>query len=147
MTVSRLIELVREEHEQCCVTTNCRDHNCRLGLSGLNAQMMVIINGTNYQKAHPSKGKLCDRLIISSEGGGFVCAIELKGGKSQPSLSPIIEQIQAGFNLAQGLLTGTLLDRWLPVLAFSGHTGSITSAALLAKENLVMLSGTRMAIT
>ena len=139
MTVSRLIEQIREEHEQCCVTTNCRDHNCRLGLRGLDAQMMVIINGTSYQKAHPGKGKLCDRLILSGEHGGFVCSIELKGGRSQPSLPPIVEQIQAGFDLANCLLSGHSPSSWYPILAFSGHTGTNTSTAFRARSNMIRI--------
>ena len=147
MTILDLIEQIQQEHQQCCIVTNCRDRNCRLGLRGLTAEQMVIINGTKHQMAHKIGGRLCDRLIISNEHGGFVSAVELKGGKTQPSLRSIVEQIQAGFNLAESLLGGRALDQWLPILAFSGHTGSITPTALRSKENSVTILGTRMAIT
>ena len=147
MTISRMIEQIRDEHQNCCVTTNCREGRCSLGLNGLSGSSMVIINGTMFQRAHPAGGRLCDRIIISSELGGFVCAVELKGGGSQPSLEPIVEQIQSGIDVARELLAEISPRRWYPVLAFSGHTGSNTSSAFRAKANLVRVPGTRLEIT
>ena len=141
MTISHMIEKIREEHQGCCVTTNCRDGKCSLRLNGLIGSSMLIISGTMYQRAHPATGKLCDRIILSSERGGFVCAVELKGGRTQPRLPPIAEQIQSGINIAQELLAGILPQRWYPVLAFSGHSGPNTSAAFRAKRNLVQAPG------
>ena len=147
MTISSLIEQLRQEHGDCCVTTNCRDGNCSLNLRGMTGDAMVIINGTKYQEAHPGSGRLCDRIIISRERGGFVCAVELKGGKSQPELTPIVEQVQSGLTLVDTLLPGYSPARWYPVLAFSGHMGPNYATALRSNKNRVMFRGERAEIT
>ena len=141
MTVLGLIDKIRREHEECCVVTNCRDRNCSLDLRGLDGDSMVIINGSMYQKAHNPAGKLCDRIILSGEQGGFVCAVELKGGRSQPSIPPIVEQIQAGIVLADELLNGISPRGCYPILAFSGRMIPIASTAFKSKNNRVAFLG------
>ena len=98
---------------------------------------MAIINGTLYQKNHNPPGKLCDRIILSSQYDGFVCAVELKGGSSQLRLSEPIDQIRGGLDVIERLLDGLPIGEWYPILAFSGRMGAESSAALRAKANLV----------
>ena len=81
--------------------------------------MLTTLHGTNYQRNHGWQGRLCDRIIFGELNGHFVCAAELKGGRSA-DISIAIEQIQGGLNLADTLLPSNLPVKWYPLLLYSG---------------------------
>ncbi len=137
MTLAPVVNRLRQEHRHCCLTTNCREKGCFIGLRGFNGSLMVIVHGGRYQKAHRFSDRLSDRIIISSENEGFIGVVELKSGTSSPKLQPVINQIRGGLQVAEQLLDGILIDQWHPILAFSGNVRPEMAAALRAKENLV----------
>ncbi len=137
MTMAQIVKRVREEHRGCCLTTNCRERACSMGLRGFDGNSLAIIHGSRYQRAHRFTLRLCDRIIFSSEYDGFVGAVELKSGRSLPKLSPVIDQIRGGLLVAEQLLNGHPVPDWYPILAYSGHMGPTSGTALRANASLV----------
>ena len=62
---------------------------------------------------------MCDRLIFGRLNDDFICAAELKGGRN-PEVPKAIRQIQGGLELARSILGGRTIERWYPLLFFSG---------------------------
>ena len=119
MTLDTTIGIIRNDHFSCCLTDSYQENRCRLDISGLNASSLTTIHGTQYQSNHPWQGRLCDRVIFGRLDDHFVCAVELKGGRSA-DVSVAIEQIQGGLNLAAFLMQSQLPDKCYALLLYSG---------------------------
>ncbi len=119
MTLESAISNIRREHRNCCLTDSYQENRCRLDITGLDRSSVTTIDGTNYQSNHKWQGRLCDRIIFGRLGELFVCAVELKGGRST-DVSVAIEQIQGGVNLATLLLQSLLPEKCYPLLLYSG---------------------------
>ena len=141
MSMAQIVARLRGEHRRCCLTTNCRERDCFIGLSGLDGNAMAILHGGRFQNAHGWRSRLGDRIIISSEFDGFVAIVELKSGRSTPKLNPVLDQISGGLEIAQQLLREVTALPGYPILAYSGHVGPTFGTALRAKKNLVRFQG------
>ena len=130
MISDHFLREIRNQHTGCCLSSHCHDYGCEVGVSEINAESLVIINGTNYQKVHSgTDNKLSDRILFSNFGNCFVAAIELKGGDSI-RINDALEQIQMGMKVADEFLDGRQVDNWHPLLIFSGRMGSRERAQL-----------------
>ena len=119
MTLDAAIGMIRKDHFGCCLTDSYQENRCRLDTTGLANSSLTTIHGTHYQANHSCQGRLCDRVIFGRLDEHFVCAVELKGGRSA-DVSVAIEQIQAGLNLAASLLQSQLPDNCHALLLYSG---------------------------
>ena len=124
MVTGQFLGSIRERHNDCCLSSHCRDYGCEVDVSQIDSPSIAIINGTDYQKKHSGTGtKLSDRIIFANLRNSFVAAIELKGGNSI-RINDALEQIQMGMRLADEFLDGRQVDDWYPLLIFSGQMGS-----------------------
>ena len=119
MTLESVISNIRDDHRDCCITGSYEDEGCRLDTNGLTLSLLAAFHGGNYQLNHAWTGRLCDRVIIGQSHGGFVCAVEFKGGNNI-IMSVAIEQIQGGLDLAAFLLPTRSPEKWYPLLVYSG---------------------------
>ena len=147
MTIDRVVERIRQDHQDCCLTSNCRESGCSIGLRGLNGSLMVIIHGTRYQRTHGYPHRLSDRIIFSAEYQGFIGVIELKSGRSPLRLRPTIDQVRGGLRVAEQLLDGLSVYQWHAALAFSGNMRPEAATALRARQSLVQFQGHSSAVT
>ena len=92
-------------------------------MHGIHKTGVVTIHGSKYQKEHRIGGKLCDRVMFGEIDRAFVCSIELKGGKTL-KVNDAIQQIQAGLDLADQLLSDRSELNWYPLLVYSGRMHS-----------------------
>jgi hypothetical protein len=80
----------------------------------------VCLSGTKYQSRHKYPKKLCDLLFAwyrsSAERVTFV--LELKGGGI--SVSGVVQQLQEGAYIVEGLLSNPPPHRFRPVLVHRG---------------------------
>ena len=133
MTLQSVIDRIRRFHRNCCITDSYEENNCGLNLGGLDRTALIAIHGTRYQAErdhrHFIRGRLCDRVIFGRADEEFLCAVELKGGRSA-DVSIAIDQIQGGLNLADSLLAGTEIKWWRALLAYSGSIPRQESAVL-----------------
>ena len=119
MTLASAITSIHNGHSNCCITSSYEDEGCRIDVSELPRQSLTTIHGSNYQLNHQWQGRLCDRIIIGQSNRGFVCAVELKGGRNI-IMSEAINQIQRGLDLIASLLQNASPDQWYPLLVYSG---------------------------
>ena len=113
MTPTKFLADLREVHQDCCLTDNCEDQNCKVDLSGIESDSLAIIHGENCRDRHgdPSS-RIADRLVFTNHKvgamSGLVAAVvELKGGMSL-HLSDTIEQIRMGMKSVEILLEGKM---------------------------------------
>ena len=114
MTLADFLDTTRSRYSN-CLTKSYQEGKCRLFLGSFNADSLFTIHGTKYQRCRRASGKLADRTIISAEQDGFVCVVELKGGKI-PSVSDVVTQVQRGLDLAENILNGRPVQGWFPVV-------------------------------
>ena len=87
MTSPRFAETVYNQYHDCCLADSYEDEGCRIDIGGFNSGVLTTIDGTRHQHCpkHRQPGRLCDRLIfgrLNNLNRDFVCAAELKGGKT-----------------------------------------------------------------
>ena len=121
MAYSELAEGIRRTYGNCCFTDSHSEPNCRIDVSGLESSDLATVHGDLNQRCqdHGRPDRLCDRLIFGRLNGDFLCAAELKGGRN-PEVPKAIQQIQGGLELARSILGGRTIERWYPLLFFSG---------------------------
>ena len=121
MAHSQLAESIRSSYGNCCLTDSYIDHNCRIDVSGLESSELATVHGDQNQQCpdHKRPDRLCDRLIFGRLNADFLCAAELKGGRN-PEVPKAIRQIQGGLDLARSILGGRTIEKWYPLLFFSG---------------------------
>ncbi len=126
MAYSELAEGIRRTYGDCCLTESYSEPNCRIDVSGLDSSELATVHGDLNQRCrnHGGPSRLCDRLIFGLLIFGrlnddFICAAELKGGRN-PEVPKAIRQIQGGLELARSILGGRTIERWYPLLFFSG---------------------------
>ena len=124
MAPDEFIQSIRVLHARCCITNSPKDQGCGLNLHGIDRTSFVMLNGSKYQEYHGHRRKLCDRIIVGKwNDQEFVCAVELKGGKSI-DVGDVLEQIQNGLNVAANILSGGIPRNWYPILLYNGHLGT-----------------------
>ena len=121
MVYSQLAESIRSTYAACCLTDSYSETNCRIDVSGLDRSELATVHGDCNQRCqkHKVSSRLCDRLIFGRLDQDFMCAVEIKGGKN-PEVSKAIKQIQGGLDLAKSILQNRTVERWYPLLLFSG---------------------------
>ena len=121
MAYSQMAESIRATYGDCCVTDSYTEPNCRIDVSGLASSELATVHGDLNQqcRSHSRPNRLCDRLIFGRLNDDFICAAELKGGKN-PEVTKAIRQIQGGLELARSILGNRTIERWYPLLFFSG---------------------------
>lgn len=134
MTSKGTFENIRTQHRGCCITKSYQERGCKVDVPGVHKTSMVAIHGSKYQEKHRIGGKLCDRLIFGQIDKAFICSIELKGGKAL-KVNDAIQQIQAGLELADQLLSDRSEWNWYPLLVYSGRMHS-AGLKLLHRKNV-----------
>ena len=121
MAYSRMAEIIRNAYGDCCLTESYADSSCRIDVSGLEDSELTAVDGDRNQRCpnHGVTARLCDRLIFGHRNRDFICAVELKGGRN-PEVPKAMSQIQGGLDLARSILGNRTLERWYPLLFFSG---------------------------
>lgn len=106
------------EHVECCAVLSFREGNCKVTFPARNAQW-ICLSGTRYQAAHGHTARLCDLLFAwnRSSTQRLSSVLELKGGGM--SVSGVVEQLQQGAQVIDGLLRGVTVT-FLPVLVHRG---------------------------
>ena len=134
MQSHELLEPIRDEYSECCLTNDYQENHCRIDLTGLDPSTLVTIHGDQNQQCskHKRPGRLCDRLIFGYLGREFICAAEIKGGKN-PEVPKAVRQIQGGLDLARELLNNRTQGDWYPLLFFSGKMKGNDLRALSTK--------------
>ncbi len=117
-----LADSIRSEYGPCCLDDTYAEAGCRIDVSGFDASALTTVHGDRNQKCprHGVSGGLCDRLIFGRLSEDFICAAEIKGGKN-PEAPKAIRQIQGGLDLARSMLQNRPVERWYPLLFFSGR--------------------------
>ncbi len=135
MAYSQLAESIRSIYGSCCLTDSYADRNCRINVSGLESAELATIHGDFNQSCrnHRVDSRLCDRLIFGRLKEDFICAAELKGGRN-PEVPKAIRQIQGGLNLAGAILRNRTVEKWYPLLFFSGKMKGNDLSALRTKK-------------
>ena len=124
MTFPKFAEAVYKQYRDCCLTDSYEDEGCQIDVSGFNPGSLTTIHGTKHQSCskHQRPGRLCDRLIFGRLASrDFVCAAELKGGKTLDA-SVAIGQIQSGLALAHNVLGSRPTVEWYPLLFYGGRS-------------------------
>lgn len=120
MTTKQFLISIRERHRDCCLTRDCEDEGCRVDLSGINPDSLVILHGEQYRDAHGDRNtRIADRLALLDRPGLVVAVMELKGGRRWIPLTDAVEQIQMGMKAAEELLFGYEVAAWYPLLISS----------------------------
>lgn len=121
MAYSQMAENILATYGDCCLTDSYAEPSCRIDVSGLESSDLATVHGDFNQQCrnHGAPGRLCDRLIFGRLNDDFICAAELKGGKN-PEIPKAIRQIQGGLDLARSILRNRTIERWYPLLFFSG---------------------------
>ena len=135
MTLSRPLLDIAERYPD-CITRSFREQKCSLDTGEIPSNSILCIHGTKYQKRDRNFGKLADRIIFSDFQGGFVCSLELKGGKIG-NVRAVVEQIQSGLRLAERELQNTPIVDWFPVLLYGRRVHPLDFTELRAKKNRV----------
>lgn len=125
-----------------CLTKSRQERGCGVDLSDLHPAGLVMLDGSEYQRTYRHPGKLADRLIISGDELGFVCAVEFKSGKIG-SVTDVREQIQGGLALAELLLAGRRVARWCPLLLYGRTPHRAQIKDLRASNNKVWFQNER----
>ena len=126
MSLGQFLASIRDSHQDCCVTKNCRDQGCSINLSGVNPDSLVIIHGERYRDEHGDPTvKIADRIIFANIPGPLAAVIELKGGNSirRRDIRDAVEQVQTAVRVIERLLSGRQLVNLRPnvFLAYSGR--------------------------
>ncbi len=121
MAYSQMAERIRGTYGDCCLTDSHSEQNCRIDVSGMGDSELATIHGDLNQRCpnHEVTTRLCDRLIFGRLDEDFICAAEFKGGRN-PKVPKAISQIQGGLNLARSILGNRIVEKWYPLLFFSG---------------------------
>ena len=72
------------------------------------------------KRALRPSGRICDCGVLW-KAGGRIAAIELKGGQKSVPVERLVQQLQGGLNILEGILDGQPVSEVLPVLLYSGR--------------------------
>ena len=95
---------------------HCNKENCSLGLDGLSRDNRVIMDCDRYP---PVQNKLrCDYVLFYDDGLAHSAPVEFKSGSIHASA--VLNQLQAGANIAASLTSTHQVQRCTPVLLHRG---------------------------
>ena len=149
MTMRQLLTSLRETHQDCCLSTNCKDHGCSINLRGINSDALLIIHGERYRDEHgDSTSKIADRIIISDSPKLVAAVIELKGGNSirRRDIRDAVEQVKMGVTVIERLLAGRRFANLIPRL-FLAYSGRISRQdATYLRNNRISFRGSPLTL-
>lgn len=98
---SEQVDLPANNFCECCLLEKVKEKGCSVGLP---PKPRKVLGGSEYQENHQHQGKLCDAIILwrNNKDGASVAVVELKSGGF--SAADVIEQLQAGAAVAEGIV-------------------------------------------
>ena len=102
-----------------CLCKECSEGGCGLDLSGMVSHVEILSMDCLREVLRP-KGRICDCGILW-KGERRIAAVELKGGQKSVSVRNLVEQLQGGLNILEGILHGQSVSEFFPILLYSGR--------------------------
>ena len=112
-----LVEAVRARVDDGCLGRKCEKDGCRVSLKGV-PQPHLIIDFDEPDSPLGESQTRCDYLFVAdgNRNGGWVVPLELKRGKYDAS--KVVEQLEAGREVAEDIIPEKTKIRFRPVLVF-----------------------------
>ena len=115
MNLSKRLTRIQERVSQNSITKSCTGEGCKVYLTGMPKQK-VVINVEKEFKTRRESGKRCDRLLFYENKNIFVAVpIELKGrGKGDEQDVP--KQLKSGLEFAATLVSDLKAPVYVPIV-------------------------------
>lgn len=138
-----LLDEVRENISQECLSNRCRKDDCSISLRNAPNPRIII----DFDKPNPLLGEhdsRCDYLFIAEEENDesvWVAPLELKSGRVDAS--QVIRQLRAGARAAEDVVPQNELVRFRPVTAHGGGIHTAERIKLRHTANRIRFRGQR----
>ena len=135
-----LVAMVRSRINDTCIAKGkIRKRGCLVSLRGRSRSRLVIDFDRPNAPQNPGQRR-CDYLFVENNSGesGWVVPLELKHGRADAR--EVVQQLQAGADLAEKLVDKHLGVRFLPVVA-SGNMNMAQRKALKKMASRVRFHG------
>ena len=138
--MSGLVQRVRANVDNRCITARIRKQGCRVSLDGAPAPRLII----DFDKPGSPVGsstQRCDYLLVAKDanGEGWVAPMELKSGRFDTS--QVVGQLRAGAQAADQLVPQNEKVRFRPVAVFGRTLHKAEHFWLKQKRNRVRFRG------
>lgn len=115
-----LLRRVRENVDARCIVRRCRKQGCTVSMTGAPSER-IIVDLDREGAPIGTHERRCDYLFFGESAGqqSWFAPLELKGGRLR-GVRAIVAQLQAGADIAESLVPGSLRPLFEPVAVLKG---------------------------